>query len=36
MDNSSKLSCATCKWPLPETCRICKAEQKEKEGKEND
>jgi len=32
--NSSKLSCATCNWPLPETCRICKAGQKENENKE--
>ena len=25
------LDCSKCKWSNPETCRICKAEQKEKE-----
>lgn len=25
------LDCKSCKWSEPETCRICKAEQKEEE-----
>lgn len=28
------MDCIKCHWPLPETCRACKAEEKEKEQQE--
>jgi len=28
------MDCTKCTWPDPETCRTCKAEQKEKEQRE--